>query len=405
MHWSFRLLRVAGIEVRVHFTFFLILLLAAVQFGAPHGAPGAAFGVLLMLLLFACVTLHELGHALVARRFGIGVKQIVLLPIGGVALFDRNPEKPLHELLIAAAGPLVNVVIALGLAVVLFGTAFGGKLHPLDTRGQVVTEESAAVAPAGAPQPPAAPAAGSTRVPAPSTGTLLLWLLQANVGLVLFNLIPAFPMDGGRMFRALLACFVPHARATRIAAGLGQILAVGLAVIGVVNGQFVLALVAAFIFFGAGAEVGQSRAGAILRTLRVGDAYNKHALTLSPSDTVAQVVDYVLTSYQPDFAVVHGGRLLGVVTRDDLLRTLATELEDVYVAGIMAREVVRVPPDVSLDEVQRVLAEAGARVAAVFAGEEYLGLVSRDDIAEALLVAAYLRQRDAARLRAREASA
>lgn len=406
MRGSFRLLRVAGIDIRIHFTFPLILILGGLQFGTPHGLPGAAFGVLLMLLLFTCVTLHELGHSLVARRFGIGVRQIVLLPLGGVALLEKNPDKPLHELLIAVAGPLVNVVIAAVLAVSLYGPNFLGKIHALNPDGRVVVEEGSAAAPAVA-----SPAAGEgaaarprTTVPPPSGRALFLWLLQANVVLVLFNLIPAYPLDGGRMLRALLAFFLPYTRATRVAAGIGQVFALVLGVIGIVNGQFLLALVAAFIFFGAGAELSQTQANELLRTLKVGEAYNQHALTLAPGDTVARVVDYILTSYQPDFAVVHGGRLLGVVTRDVLLRTLASETDDVYVTGIMEREVVHVPPELSLEEVQQALGQAGARVAAVFRGESYLGLVSRDDIAEAMLVAAFLRQREARRQAERAAA-
>lgn len=403
MRGSFRLVRVAGIDIRIHFTFFLILVLGGVQFGALYGAPGAAFGVLLMLLLFTCVVLHELGHSLVAKRFGIGVKQIVLLPLGGVALLEKNPDKPLHELLIAAAGPLVNVVIAAVLALSLYGSGFADKVRSLHPDGRIAAEETQA-APAASSSSQEGTGTARAEVPPPSGRTLFRWLLQANVGLVLFNLIPAYPLDGGRMLRALLAFFLPYARATRVAAGIGQALALVLGVIGIVNGQFLLALVAAFIFFGAGAELSQTQANELLRTLRVGDSYNKYALTLAPGDTVAQVVDYILTSYQPDFAVVHGGRLLGVVTRDDILRTLASETEDVYVTGIMAREVPRVPPELSLEEVQQMLGQAGARVAAVFRGESYLGLVSRDDIAEAMLVAAFLRQRDERR-RAEQATA
>ncbi len=198
MRGSFRLLRIAGIDLRVHFTFPLVLLLGAVQWGDRHGAAGALFGVVLMLALFACVVLHELGHSLVARRLGIPVREIVLLPIGGVAMLVRTPRRPLHELLIAAAGPVVSGLLALAFAGLLAG-AYPG-LGLVDARRLV-----------------------DPQLAVPALRTLLAWLLTANLGLLLFNLIPAFPMDGGRMLRALLATFLGFQRATRIAATLGQI--------------------------------------------------------------------------------------------------------------------------------------------------------------------------------------
>lgn len=364
MKGSFRLLRVAGIDIKIHFTFPLILLLGAMDWGGKYGAPGAAFGVILMLALFVCVVLHELGHSLVAQRFGITVREIVLLPIGGVAMLGKMPRKPVQELLIAVAGPLVNVAIALGLGLYL---GFRGDL-PLD--GSQLLELTKA---------------------GPSTQTLLQWLLAANVSLVVFNLLPAFPMDGGRILRSVLAMFLGFSRATRIAAGVGQMLALALGLFAIFNGQILLALVAAFVFLGAGQERAVEEARVLLSTLRLGDAYNKYALTLAPGDSVHQVIDYLLTSYQPDFAVVLGGRLHGVVTRDAVLQSLATGKDESYVTGIMNREVLRLEADLSLAQARERMAESGAPVAAVFEGERFLGLVNQDDINEALRIAAFLR--------------
>lgn len=368
MKWSFRLTRVAGIDIRVHATFGLILLLGAVQWGVPHGAPGAAFGVLAMLFLFACVVLHELGHSLVARAFHIPVREILLLPIGGVAKLEKNPEKPVHELLIALAGPAVNVVLSL----VLFAAIDGATLKTFDPRSL----------------------AGEGPL-APTAGTLVLWLLAANVSLAVFNMIPAFPLDGGRVLRALLAMGMGFPKATRTAAAVGQLLAVGMGMWAVLAGQLFLALIAFFIFVGAGQEQAEEQARSVLSTLRVGDAYNKHALTLSPGDRVSRVVDYILTSYQPDFAVLQGTQLLGIVTRQDVLKALATEAGDPWVAGIMEREVVRVLSAAPLDEVRRSMLEKGARVVAVFEDDRFLGLVSLEDLSEALLVVTFVeRQND-----------
>ena len=367
MKWSFSIARIAGIDIKVHATFFLILVFGALQWGGPHGAPGAAFGILLMLLLFACVVLHELGHSFVAKAFGIPVREIVLLPIGGVAQLQKNPEKPLHELLIAVAGPLVNVAIAGGLWLGVT-RVFPGGIDP-----KTLSPDTLA---------------------APSPQALLLWLFAANVSLAVFNMIPAFPLDGGRVLRALLAMVMGFPKATRTASTIGQAIAVALGLFAVLNGQLFLAFVAFFIFMGAGSEKAEEQARTVLTTLRVGDAYNKFALTLAAGDHVSKVVDYILTSYQPDFAVVQGGALLGIVTRQDVLKTLATDPQDLYVAGVMNREVVRVSAGESLDDVRRTMAEKEVRIVAVYDGERYLGLLSAEDLAEALLVVTFVeRQR------------
>jgi Zn-dependent protease len=365
MRGSFRLLRIAGIDLRIHFTFPLVLLLGAAQWGEPHGARGALFGCVLMLALFACVVLHELGHSVVARRLGIPVREIVLLPIGGVALMVRSPRRPLHELLIAAAGPAVSGLLAL---------AFAGLLaaaYPnlgLDARHLV-----------------------DPRVAQPSAPTLLAWLFTANLGLLLFNLVPAFPMDGGRMLRAVLASFLGFQRATRIAATLGQVVAMLLGAFAVFAGNLFLAVVALFVFMAAAQQRAGEEARGVLSTLRLGDVYNKYALVLSPGDRVSKVVDYLLTSYQPDFAVVHGGQLLGVMTRDAVLGALANDPADAYVAGLMDRNFLRLDARQSLADAQEIMAEKGRTVAAVFAADRYLGLVSLHDLREALQIAAFLR--------------
>jgi Zn-dependent protease/predicted transcriptional regulator len=366
---AYRIARVSGIDIKIHLTFPLILFLIGAEWASRHGTAGFIFGVLLALALFTCVTLHELGHSLAAQAFKIPVREIVLLPIGGVAMFGKLPEKPGQELVIAAAGPAVNVVIA-GLLMLFAGPV----LTTLDGQGLV-----------------------EGVIPPPSIETFIFWLLVANLTLVAFNLIPAFPLDGGRMLRALLAMFTNYARATKIAAVIGQVFAVLLGVWGLTNNNFILAIIAVFIFFGAGVESFQAKAKTVLHTLRVGDAYNKHAIELVPGDRVSRVVDYILTSYQPDFGVVLGGNLLGVVTRDDVLKTLASRTDDPYVAEIMRRDVVRVSAGESLEQVQERMGENNARVVAVYSGERYLGLVSSEDLKEALSVLFFVRrQREAA---------
>ncbi len=369
MNWSFRVASIAGIDIKVHWTFFLIVILGAIQWGTPHGAAGAIFGAVLMLLAFACVTLHELGHSIVARFFAIPVRQIILLPLGGVALLERNPTRPLHELLIAIAGPLVNVVIALLLLLI---TRQAEAMNVI-TQHSMLLEET----------------------PPLTVGTMLFWLLEINILLVAFNMIPAFPLDGGRVLRALLAMGFGFRRATRIAATIGQGIAIFLGVVGVLNGNFLLALIAIFIFFGAGQEQVEASATTVLSTKRVGDAYNRHVLTLDIGDRINRVIDYILTSYQPDFAVLQGERLLGIVTREDVLKILANppvgvNVPEMYVTMIMQRDVVRVACTTPLDEVRQTMTDQGVRVVAVYDGETYLGLVSLEDIAEAFAVLTFV---------------
>lgn len=374
MKWSYSVARISGIDIRIHATFALILAYGAFRWGFPQGMEGASsfsgalFGVGLMVLLFTCVVLHELGHSLVAQKFGLTVREIVLLPIGGVARLEKNPEKPLHELLIAAAGPLVNVAIAV---LLFFAGGLAVSLGALGGRNLF--------------QAPGGP---------PSLATLWGWLFVANVALAAFNMIPAFPMDGGRVLRAALAMKIGFSRATRIATGVGQAIAFAFGLLGVLSGNLFLVVIALFVFMGAGQERAEEQARTVLTTLRVGDAYNKHALTLAPGDHVSKVVDYILTSYQPDFAVLQGRSFLGVVTRDELLKTLATETADLYVAGVMRREVLAVEASQGLDEVRRLLGEKGERIAAVKQGDEFLGLISTEDIAEALVVSSFVQMRD-----------
>jgi Zn-dependent protease/CBS domain-containing protein len=359
MSWSFRIGRIAGIDLKLHVTFALVLALGASQWGVPHGARGAAFGVLLVSLLFVCVVLHELGHALMARRFGIATHAIVLLPIGGIAQLARPPEQPRHELWISVAGPVVNLVIAGVLLLATFPAGLAG-----------LSEESL-----------------SAILSQPSPSALLLWLLGANVTMALFNLLPALPMDGGRILRAALAMRLGAARATPLAATVAQVVAMGLGALALVNGQLMLAIIAVFIFFGAGQERFAAHAQQTLSTLRVGDAYNRHALTLAPGDRLPRVVEYLLTTHQPEFAVVLGNQLLGVVTRSRILAALQHEPSDTYVAGLMERNVPRVDEAISLEEAYRMLGEHRAVAAAVYRGEEFLGLIGLASISEALAVA------------------
>ncbi len=367
MGWSFRILTVKGIEIKLHATFLLILILGALQWAGQmpeNPLYGAGFGVVLMLLLFTCVTLHELGHSLVAQHFGIPVREIVLTPLGGIAMITRKPEKPSHELMIAIAGPLVNVLIALVLFVITGATMQATMLNARGSIGDMITR--------------------------PSFEVTVLWLFAANISLAVFNMIPAFPLDGGRVLRAVLATFMSFSKATAVAATIGQLAAIGLGILGILNGNFILVLIAVFIFFGAERESVQATSQTVLRRRRIGETYNRYALSLNVTDRVSRVIDYLLTSYQPDFAVLEGNQLVGIVTRRDVFNALANYSHDAQVTEVMHRDFLTVQADRSLDEVYALMAERGERIAAVFNGTDYLGLVSLEDLNEAMAILAFL---------------
>ena len=276
MRWSFRIARVSGIDVRLHATFAFAVILFAQGFFEQNGWRGAAFGVLLICSLFVCLTLHELGHALVAQRFGLSVTEILLLPIGGVARLTSEPRKPLHELLIALAGPLVNVALALALWIAL-----------RQSRSPVALNDWTA--------PLEASSAG-----------LLRALFFGNAVLALFNMLPALPMDGGRIFRALVSLSIGRSRATRIASGLGQLIAIGM--VGVANktNSPMFALIGLFVFVGAAQERTLGRANELLSELRAGEVCDPNALVFAPHEHVGHVLDTLVRSPQAHFAVFYG---------------------------------------------------------------------------------------------------
>lgn len=351
---SIRFGRVFGIDLKVHATFLLALALGAWQWKA-FGAEGAAFGVGLVVLLFACVVLHELGHSLVAKAFGIPVREIMLLPIGGMAQMTKKPKTPTQELLIAIAGPLVNVAIALGLMGV--GYAWLGK------EGMVEA------------------VSGLTNAP-PSLEVLWVMLTASNVMLAVFNMLPALPMDGGRVLRAVLSMGIGHTKATSIAAVVARVLAVGMMVFAVYTGQLMLGVIALFVFFGANAEAREERLSGALDEVPVAHALNPHAVALSPGTTMADAIALLVRNPQPAFAVLHGERLVGVVTRRGLVEAAQANGPFAYLAGAMQREVPSVGPDASLTEARLAMNGAELPYVAVLDEGRYLGLITEHELAQ-----------------------
>ncbi len=360
MSWSIKLFRVQGIDVKVHLTFVLILVWAGYGWASAGGSglAGAIFGVVAIILLFGCITLHELGHSFQALAYGVRVRQILLLPIGGVADMEEIPDKPGQELRIALAGPLVSFALAavfFGLAALLGG---GVGVEPVDL---------------------AVPGRAGLH-------GMLAYLSTANLFLGLFNLIPAFPMDGGRILRAALALRLDYRRATAIAVAIGQGLAMVLGLLGFVSGSFFTVLIAIFIWIGAGQEGGLVEVRDTLRDVRVGGAMTRRPEVLLAGDTLERAVDLTLSTAQADFPVLDEARrtVVGLLTRDDLIKGLRHHGAGTPVRQVMRETFPSTTPDAPLFEAQRQMLGAGVHALPVLGRDGSLvGLLTLVDVNEA----------------------
>ena len=353
MAWSIPLLRVAGTEIRMHLTFLILLAWVGIAEYLAGGASAALDAILFVIAVFACVVLHELGHALAARRYGITTPDITLLPIGGVARLSRIPDNPSEEVVIAIAGPLVNVVIA-GVLI-----ALGGRI---DFTGTITT--------GGA-------------IP-----DFLTRLATVNIFLVLFNLIPAFPMDGGRVLRALLTFAMGRQRATAVAARIGQGLAFVFGFLGLMGGNAILVFVAIFVFIAAGAEAGEASLREIARRIPVDRAMVRVFETLAPSATVDDAADALIRTTQHEFPVVDGaGKLRGFLERDVMIRALKATGPQTPVLDVMRRDVPVVRSSQPLDLAIRLMQENQVGEVGVVDSEgRLIGYVSRENLAEFMMI-------------------
>lgn len=354
MNWSFTIGRLFGSELRVHITFFLLL--AWVGYVAyAEGGPGAALSnVLFVLSLFVCVIAHEFGHALTARRYGIRTPDITLLPIGGLARLERMPEKPGQEIIVALAGPAVNIVIW-----AIFFLAFGAGSDPanlaeIDYSGSAFLERLALV----------------------------------NLFLALFNMIPAFPMDGGRVFRAALCLVTNRVRATRIAATAGQIVAFGLGFAGLSTGNPLLILIAFFVFVAAGAESNDVAMRSIARRMMARDAMITQFEALAPTDSLEAAGQALIRTTQAEFPVLNpDGTLYGVLTRAALLgATGRPDAKSLSVSELATREIPMLPLNAGLEKVLDGLHQGAPAVAICAVGGQVIGYVTRENIGELMIL-------------------
>jgi Zn-dependent protease/CBS domain-containing protein len=352
MKWSLKVGELAGTVVYVHVTFFLLLAWIAVTSGVEKGSIAAGVQAAgFMATLFGCVVLHEFGHALMARRFGIRTRDIVLLPIGGVGRLERIPDVPRQELLVALAGPAVSVGIAAGLFVVL---RLHGSMPRFDDFG-------------------AAEASFAER------------LMFINGGLAIFNLLPAFPMDGGRVLRSILAMRLDYVRATELAARVGQAVAVLFVAVGVLTNPL-LVLIALFVWMGAAGEVGVLRVKRALGGATVESAMRTEFGELAPGDSLQRAADIAIHHAQSDFPVLLDGRVVGMLTRRDLARYLSEDSDGRRVGDVMHRTFETVGGSEPLDTVLGRLEQAPGTVLLVMDRERLIGLLGLEEITNLLRI-------------------
>lgn len=357
MKGSLRVATIAGIGLYIHWTFaILIAAIPLIYLWAGLEVVDAFRGLALILAVFVCVVLHEYGHALTARRFNIGTEDITLLPIGGLARLQRVPEHPPQELIIAVMGPAVNLFIAALLLVILV--------------------------PLGALYPP-------TEVFSSVQGAFFSRLLWINLFLVAFNILPAFPMDGGRALRALLAMRMDYTKATRIAANIGQWMAILFGLVGLM-GNFILLFIAIFVYLGAQQEAQFTMMRAVTQGVPVREAMITHFRTLTPENTLNDVIQELMEGYEEDFPVVVEGQLVGVLTRKRLLKALPEYGREARVGEIMQRECSSVEPSEMLSKAFQQMQEIDCPMLPVVYNEKVVGVVTLENIGEMMMIASAL---------------
>lgn len=342
MKGSIKLFEIFGISINIHITFLLLPLLFLML--------GGIKSMVLVLIVFICVTIHELTHSLVAKRFGIKVRNITLLPIGGVASMSKMPESPKQEFIISIVGPLSNII----LAAILYFIFYHAPWMP-----NAILRN---------------PTLGNTWL---HTIALIPWI---NVMLAIFNLLPAFPMDGGRLLRSFLATKMDYRKATRIAVNIGHVFAVFFGYVGFIQRHPFLILIAIFIYMAASAEESHVNLKETLKDFRVKDVLNTRFLTLERNTHISRVLELVFHSHQEDFPVVENSTMVGFVTRADIILAMHKSGPNTLVSDIMRTNVPPVTPEDKLLKVQRIMEENQIKALPVMRHSVVCGIVTLEDI-------------------------
>jgi len=353
MKRSLKIGSVAGIGIYLHWTFLLLLAaIFAFYYVQSQNVVAALSGMGLILGVFVCVVLHELGHALTARRFGVGTRSITLYPIGGLARLERIPSEPMKEFWIAVGGPAVNVAIAVVLGAALFVT--GGTFAPgvLQSPGQHVLAS-------------------------------LLWI---NIALAGFNMLPAFPMDGGRVLRALLALRGDYAQATQTAANVGQAMAILFGLFGLISFNPILLFIALFVYVGAQQEAQQATYRAFTEGTPVRQAMVTRFVTLDVENTLNDAVDELLAGTDHDFPVVEDGHVVGILRRKALIQALSQQDRSTPVRDVADRDIITTSPGAPLYEVFQRMSEASCSTVPVEENGRLVGLLTLENVGEYIMV-------------------
>ncbi|WP_193213518.1 site-2 protease family protein [Luteolibacter marinus] len=358
MKWSLRLGSYAGIGVYLHWTFALLIgWIFMMHLNAGQTVVQALAGVGFVVVLFACILLHEFGHALTARRYGVKTRDITLLPIGGVARLERIPEKPMQEFWVAIAGPAVNVVIAAILFIVILS---------LDRANQLLQVEW-------------------------FQGRFLVQLMWVNLLIVVFNLLPAFPMDGGRVLRALLSARIGRHRATMVAANIGQGMAILFGIIGFFHNPFLI-FIAIFVYLGAQGEAAHVEMQTALKGLKVKDAMMTRFRTLAAGDPLDRALAELLAGSQQDFPVVEDGRVQGVLFRNDLVKALTDGRSQARVGEVVADGCHPVEVTDDLTRTLEVMRANQCATTPVLDGGRIVGLLTLENVGELVMVHAAMEE-------------
>ena len=352
MKWSWKIARIAGIDIYIHATFLFLIYLVGISYWNQQGTLEAVIsGVGFVLALFSCVVLHEFGHSLTARRYGIQTRSITLLPIGGVAALEKMPDDPRQEINVAIAGPAVNFLIAFLLYIYL------------DFRDAPINTEELSV----------------------TGGSFVYRLMMVNIFIAGFNLLPAFPMDGGRILRATLALRMDHATATRKAASVGQFIALGMGLLGIMYNPFLL-FIAVFIWFGASMESNAEQIKSILVHANVRHAMLSEFHSLSPEDTLAKAVELTLAGSQKDFPVGYQNRLDKILHHSDLIKGLQEKGEHARIGELPLQAILSADIDEPLGNLLERMQGNPAQMICVMEGDQVAGLLNLENVVELIKI-------------------
>jgi Zn-dependent protease/predicted transcriptional regulator len=352
MKYSLSLGKISDIKVEIHWTFLILIVWVILSGLRTQSTPQQLmWSVLYVLAIFVCVILHEFGHALAAKKFNIKTTSITLLPIGGLAQMESIPEKPKEELIVAFAGPAVNILIA----VVLY------PITGLST--ETLKQLSTTLGP----------------------DNFLMALMSVNVWLAIFNLIPAFPMDGGRVFRALLSFKMGHVAATRIAASVGQLLAIGFVFFGFFYNPFLI-FIGFFIYIGAGSESVYAQTKSLLHGYRLRDVVMHDVPFIEKSATVKEAVHQLLNSQNKNFVVTDSGKPVGTLNRDQIIKALHEQNENVSIDQIKNDALTYFPLDTPLDNIWSEMQKQKQRIILVSNNGAFDGIVDDENLAEFILI-------------------